>query len=331
MNLHLPQTEEAKAEAIILMGSKSNLITPRNGEIIIAATQDFLTGAYLLTLKDCFFDRANTCRIVSSMLSNEDTLTKIDMPMPAILKPCKLWSGKQIISLIFRPNRACPVLSNLRTKGKTYTKNEDLCTNDGFVVIRNSELLLGCLDKATLGSGSKNNIFYILLRDYGEKYAADAMVRLARITSFFLMNRGFSIGIGDVTPDAKLLKAKRDLLSTGYSKCNSYIAQLKEGRLQCQPGCNAEQTLEAVILKELSVIRDRAGDMCVKTLDRHNTPLIMALCGSKGSFINISQMIACVGQQAISGSRIPDGFEYRSLPHFERYCKPLSSYKWQVT
>lgn len=39
MNLHLPQTEEAKAEAIILMGSKSNLITPRNGEIIIAATQ----------------------------------------------------------------------------------------------------------------------------------------------------------------------------------------------------------------------------------------------------------------------------------------------------
>ena len=34
-----------------------------------------------------------------------------------------------------------------------------------------------------------------------------------------------------------------------------------------------------------------------------------------GSFINISQMIACVGQQAISGHRTPDGFEGRSLPH----------------
>ncbi len=31
-------------------------------------------------------------------------------------------------------------------------------------------------------------------------------------------------------------------------------------------------------------------------------------------------MIACVGQQAISGHRIPDGFEDRSLPHFEKYC-----------
>jgi DNA-directed RNA polymerase III subunit RPC1 len=71
--------------------------------------------------------------------------------------------------------------------------------------------------------------------------------------------------------------------------------------------------------KELSVIRDKAGDACLKNLDRHNSPLIMAICGSKGSFINISQMIACVGQQAISGSRIPDGFESRSLPHFEKY------------
>ena len=78
---------------------------------------------------------------------------------------------------------------------------------------------------------------------------------------------------------------------------------------------------KAVILKELSVIRDKAGDACLKTLPRHNSPLTMAICGSKGSFINISQMIACVGQQAISGSRIPDGFEDRSLPHFEKHCK----------
>lgn len=40
-----------------------------------------------------------------------------------------------------------------------------------------------------------------------------------------------------------------------------------------------------------------------------------------GSNINISQMIACVGQQALSGHRVPDGFESRSLPHFKRFCK----------
>lgn len=36
-------------------------------------------------------------------------------------------------------------------------------------------------------------------------------------------------------------------------------------------------------------------------------------------------MIACVGQQALSGHRVPDGFESRSLPHFKRFCKCGSS------
>ena len=37
------------------------------------------------------------------------------------------------------------------------------------VVIHNSQHMCGSLDKSTLGSGSKNNVFYILLRDYGEQ------------------------------------------------------------------------------------------------------------------------------------------------------------------
>ena len=58
MNIHVPQTEEAKAEAMILMGSLENISTPRNGEPLIAATQDFITASYLLTRKTQFYDRA---------------------------------------------------------------------------------------------------------------------------------------------------------------------------------------------------------------------------------------------------------------------------------
>ena len=58
MNLHLPQTEEARAEALTLMASTRNLCTPKNGETLIAATQDFLTAAFYLTGKDRFFTRA---------------------------------------------------------------------------------------------------------------------------------------------------------------------------------------------------------------------------------------------------------------------------------
>lgn len=47
----------------------------------------------------------------------------------------------------------------------------------------------------------------------------------------------------------------------------------------------------------------------MSTLPRHNSPLIMSQCGSKGSPINIAQMVACVGQQSVSGKRAPNGFQ----------------------
>ena len=335
MNLHLPQTEEARAEALILMGDKSNLCTPRNGELMIAATQDFLTGGYLLTHKDSFFNRGTTCQIISQILAGKDENMEVSLPPPAIIKPELLWTGKQIFGMLLRPNKkcmckvqvppkctcSCKVLANLETKGKSYTSNREFCVKDSYVIIRNSQLLCGTMDKSTMGSGTKANIFYVLLRDFGEDIACAAMWRLARVASWYLMNRGFSIGIGDVTPTQSLVKQKTALVESGYENCAQFIRQLAEGTLPCQAGCSEEETLEANILHELSTIRDKAGKSSLTALDKSNAPLTMALCGSKGSFINISQMIACVGQQAISGKRIPNGFEDRSLPHFSRHSK----------
>ncbi|XP_072757329.1 DNA-directed RNA polymerase III subunit RPC1-like [Anoplolepis gracilipes] len=314
MNIHLPQTEEAKAEALVLLANKSNLVTPRNGDLLIAATQDFITGGYLLTKKDVFFQK-DQVKLALCFLAGADTSLTVTLPTPAILKPVKLWTGKQIFSLIIRPSPESPVKANLKAKGRTYTKGEEFCINDSYVIIRNSELLAGTMDVSTLGSGSKQNIFYILLRDWGEDVATAAMWRLTRLTNHFNFDRGISIGLGDLIANEGLLRARENVLHTHYDKCSEYIKLMEQGRLICQPGCSEEETLETKILNELSVIRDNVGKACLKELHSTNTPLIMALCGSKGSYINVSQMIACVGQQAINGRRVPNGFENRALPH----------------
>ncbi|XP_041451334.1 DNA-directed RNA polymerase III subunit RPC1 [Drosophila obscura] len=319
MNLHLPQTEEARAEALILMGNQSNLVTPKNGEILIAATQDFITGGYLLTQKEVFLTKEEAMQLAACFLANEDSTMNIQIPTPALLKPRRLWTGKQIFSLLIRPNSDSHIRLNMVNKGRNYTKNMDLCNNDSWIHIRNSELMCGVMDKATMGSGTKQCIFYLLLRDFGEAHATKAMWRLARITSYFIQNLGFSFGISDVTPSQKLLHHKEVLLERGYAKCNEYIENLKSGTLQCQPGCTPKETLESVMLRELSGIREQAAKTCFAELHTTNSALIMALSGSKGSNINISQMIACVGQQAISGKRVPNGFENRALPHFDRH------------
>jgi len=316
MNIHCPQTEEARAEAMELMGVHSNLCTPKNGEILIAATQDFLTAAFLLTSKDCFFDRSQFGLLVSYM---GDALMSVDLPTPAIIKPIELWTGKQVFSVLIRPRAQDQIFVNLEVAEKLYNKKDkSMCPDDGYVCIQNSEIMSGRLGKATLGSGNKAGLFYVLNMEYGSTSAAETMNRLAKLSARWLGTRGFSIGIDDVTPGAELSAEKGRRIEAGYATCDERIASYEKGTLTLQAGCNAEETLEAEVLGVLSSVREAAGNACLQALPKHNAPLIMALCGSKGSTINISQMIACVGQQAVSGSRPPDGFAERSLPHFKR-------------
>lgn len=55
--IDVPQTEEARTEALTLMNIKLNLVTPRNGEPVIAAIQDFITASFLISQRDRFYDR----------------------------------------------------------------------------------------------------------------------------------------------------------------------------------------------------------------------------------------------------------------------------------
>ncbi|KAK9470139.1 uncharacterized protein V1510DRAFT_432357 [Dipodascopsis tothii] len=327
MNLHVPQTEEARSEAMNLMGVKHNLVTPRNGEPIIAATQDFITGSFLISRKDSFFDRAQFS-MMCAMMSDGDV--QIDLPPPAIVRPVRLWTGKQVFDVLIKPNRHSNVVINLEARNKTYEPPAagypaDMSPNDGYLVVRGSHIMCGSMDKSVLGDGKKDSIFYVILRDYGTDEAIAAMGRMAKLCARFLGQRGFSIGINDVTPGA-ILRSKKDvLIEQSYAQCDDLIAQFNKGELETKPGCSEEDTLEMEISGILSKVREQVGEICITELEKSNAPLIMATCGSKGSTINVSQMVACVGQQIISGNRVPNGFQDRSLPHFPKHSKdPLA-------
>ncbi|RXK37437.1 DNA-directed RNA polymerase III subunit RPC1 [Tremella mesenterica] len=322
MNLHIPQTEEARTEALELMSVKKNLVTPRNGEPIIAAIQDFITGSFLLSRRDRFFSRQQFTQICSFFC---DADLDIDIPPPTIWKPQRLWTGKQIFNVLMKPNRRSRIKVNLEAKCRTMKDPDpkdhfppDMSPNDGYLVIVNSEIMCGVFDKNTVGDGKKKSVFGVILRDYGPDEAAAGMNRLAKLAARWLANQGFSLGINDVIPGPKLHLSKDGKVEEAYKYCDDLIEKAKKGLLENAPGCDQDTTLEQQISGTLSKVRGEVGELCMQDLSRHNAPLIMATCGSKGSVINVAQMVACVGQQIISGNRIPNGFQDRSLPHFHK-------------
>ena len=324
MNLHVPQTEEARAEARELLGVSANLSTPKSGEILVAATQDFLTASFLLTSKDTFLTRPDICRLASYFLDFTPA-DVLDLPPPAVVKPVEMWTGKQAFSLLLRPNMADNTFVTLETKEKIFgslasnlTCKPCMDLADGYVLFRGSDLLCGRLGKSTLGGGNKAGLFQVLSTDYGPPSSVRVMNRLARLSAKLIGEKGFSIGIDDVTPADLLIQEKETAVTRGYSQCQAYIKDFQKGVLELAPGCDAVTSLENAVTGELNSIREKAAAACMKTLHSTNSPLIMSQCGSKGSPINIAQMVACVGQQSVGGSRAPNGFRERTLPHFKR-------------
>ena len=195
MNIHVPQTEEARAECNVLMNVVKNIQTPKNGDPLISANQDFITASYLITQKDQFFDRGEffwNCAYFG------DGLEQIDIPPPAIIKPVELWTGKQLMSLLLKPNRKSKIIVNIEVKETNYTNWEEMCNKDKYVRFKNSELISGNLGKKSLGT--KNGLYYSLLWDHSHEISAECMLWLSKFTSRWISNYGMSIGINDVTP-----------------------------------------------------------------------------------------------------------------------------------
>lgn len=319
MNLHVPQTQEARIEAIELMGVKHNLVTPRNGEPIIAAIQDFITGAYLLSNKDNFFDRKTFTQLCLSMMEEHE---HVDIPPPAILKPVRLWTGKQIFNVLLRPNKISKVRLSLDSPCREFRPRDGISRHqdekDSWLCVRDSEIMCGVLDKATIGAGKKDSVFFAILRDFGEDAALDAMNRLARLIPRYLTKQGFSIGVDDVHPGESLSNKKEVIIGKAYAECDNLIARFKNGTLKASGAFNEAQTLEKNISDNLTRVRKEAGEHCSSELSMHNAAMLMAKCGSKGTTINVSQMVAVVGQQIINQERVQEGFQDRTLPHFPR-------------
>lgn len=241
------------------------------------------------------------------------------IPTPAILKPKTLWTGKQIFSKIL------PVV-NLRRFSSTHQEELDelksfkdpfMTPGDTLVIIEQGELICGVCDKSTLGT-SGGSLIHVVMIELGSEYAQSFLNQCQKLVNYWLNQRGYSIGIGDTIADQDTMKQVQDTLRSAKLEVKKLVRDAQEGVLKSQPGKTMQESFEQSVNKVLNDARDTAGTRTKLSLQRLNRIKTMVVAGSKGSYINISQIIACVGQQNVEGKRIPFSFTNRTLPHFTK-------------
>ena len=237
------------------------------------------------------------------------------IPQPAILKPKPLWTGKQLFSLIIPGNL------NLIKTHSTHPDDEDdgpykwISPGDTKVLVEHGELIMGILCKKTLGSSS-GSLLHVAWMELGHEIAGRFYGNIQTVVNNWLLLEGHSIGIGDTISDPATYRVIQDTIRNAKHEVNEVIHKAHKDQLEPTPGNTLRQTFENQVNRILNDARDKTGGSAKKSLTEYNSLKAMVVAGSKGSNINISQVIACVGQQNVEGKRIPFGFRKRTLPHF---------------
>ncbi len=309
MNLHVPQSLEAQAEAKILMAVQQHILSPRFGGPIIGGIHDHISGLYLLTRGEKLFSKEEVMYLIRPLDIKE-------LPEPKVVKDGKpYWTGKQIFSMIL-PNITLEFKAEI-CRGCEECKKEN-CEHDAYVIIKNGELIKGTIDEKAVGA-FKGIIIDEIVRKYGNDMARKFIDDMTHLAIRSIMLTGFTIGIDDEDlPDEALAQIK-EIVAEAEKKVLDLIKAYREGNLEPMPGRSLEETLEMMIMRELGKARDRAGRIAEKFLGYNNPAVIMAVSGARGSMLNLTQMSACIGQQSVRGERINRGYAYsnRTLPHFK--------------
>ena len=303
MNLHVPQSEEARSEAILLMRVQDQLISPRFGGPIIGGLRDFITGAYLMTKDGTTLSSQEFANL--AMLGGFTG----QLPEPENKKE-NLYTGKQLFS-IFLPEDFNYVMTSKWSKG-TKGKEKD-------VVIKNGQLISGVIDKSSIGAEEPESVLHRIAKDYGNEKAKIFLNSELIVIKQFITHYGFSYGYGDLEVPEKDREGISSDINQTYDEVLDLISQEKKGTLKATRGMTTQETLEAYIVNNLGKLRDRAATAANLSLDDDNAGKIMATTGARGSSLNVGQMAGALGQQARRGNRLNKGYNNRVLTHFEEH------------
>ncbi|KAI9877205.1 MAG: hypothetical protein M1830_004531 [Pleopsidium flavum] len=341
MNMHFPQNEIARAEALQIADTDHQYLVATSGKPLRGLIQDHISMGVWLTNRDTLFDREDYHQLLYSCLNPETNQTSSDRILtviPAILKPTALWTGKQVITSVLKnikPN-SHPGLT-LTGKSQTAGHRWGDGSEEGAVMFQGGELLCGILDKAQLGPSS-GGFIHAVYEAYGHTIAGRLLSVLGRLLTKFLHMRAFTCGMDDLLLTRQGDLDRRDKLKNvdtiGLEVAAKYVTlegtnldtddhELRTRLEDVLRDDEKQSGLDTVFNSRTSTLSSEITTACLpvglaKSFPK-NQMQAMTTSGAKGSVVNANLISCNLGQQVLEGRRVPTMVSGKTLPCFKPF------------
>lgn len=347
MNVHVPQDYISRAEAEELMLCSDHYVVPTSGAPVRGLIQDHIAAATLMSRRDRFFDNETFCQLLYAATENimmrpQMMNQKYELPIPAILKPIPLWTGKQLITAVLTIIRNGRPGINMEAKSRT--KANIVGQEESEVLMRQGELLRGIIDKNALGA-SMYGIVHAIQEAYGCAASDDYLSCMSRLCLYFLRIHGHTTGVEDLLLQAEGDRRREEILrepvkKVGIDVTNEIFAEMNqtEGASQRlaktlaeardmvedmirRDGIEAEDRLDTAMQSALNKVSSQVMKACVPSCLQKKFPengfALMTNTGAKGGAVNAAQISCLLGPTVLEGKRVPRmGGSGATLPCF---------------
>ncbi len=295
MNLHIPQTREAQAEARFLLSVPNHLIGIRDGLPIIGLIQTHISGLYILTKLIKKLRKPQVTYLLSAC-------NIFDLPPPTGKDDLgEYWSGKDVFSALLP--------SDFNFKGKTATGDD--------IIIENGRLLHGWIDRNAVGS-ERGRMLTEIIKKYGKGFGKEFIWKASMLGIKTLSLFGSTVSLDHYKLPPPVKKEVKEIIKEYDKKIKELQEKYKKGELTPLPGRSAKETFEIYLTRALNEVRDRVEKIIVEGMkDKENFTLIMARSKARGDMLNYTMCAGIIGQMTVRGKRPKLGYFTRTLPHYK--------------
>ena len=304
MAVHVPLSQEAQAEARLLMLAAQNILNPKDGKPVVTPSQDMVLGNYYLTMEQ--EDRVGEGMFFKDM--DEAVLaynngyvhlhSRIAVPASSLAhKPFTDWQKERMMvttvgKLLF--NEIMP--NEFPYLNEPTMENLEVATPDKYFLEPGANIKEEIAKREIVAPFKKKNLGQIIAEVFKRFHITETSMMLDRMKDLgykFSTRAGLTVGIADIS----VADNKKEILEEAHKQVDNISKLFRRGLI------TDDERYERVI-ETWNKAKDDIQKALIRTLGSRNPIFMMSDSGARGNISNFTQLAGMRGLMAAPNGKI---------------------------